>query len=153
MAEERIIKKYPNRRLYDTAQSCYITLSDVRDLVLGETAFKVIDRQTGEDITRSILLQIILEQESGGHPLFSAEILEQFIRNYSGTSRKGFSEYMRQSVDLFTNQQTAMREQMHKVLAGTPLDTWLKIGEKNMQAWQKMQESILGSLNPKPPTK
>jgi polyhydroxyalkanoate synthesis repressor PhaR len=148
MAEERIIKKYPNRRLYDTIQSCYITLNDVRDLVLAETPFKVIDRQSGDDITRSILLQIIMEQESGGQPLFSADILEQFIRNYSDTTRKGFTEYMRQSVDLFTNQQAAMREQMHKVLTGTPLDSWLKIGEQNMQAWQKMQESILGSLQP-----
>ena len=149
MIEIRIIKKYPNRRLYDTAQSCYITLNDVRDLVLAETPFKVIDRQSGDDITRTILLQIILEQESGGQPLFSAEILEQFIRNYSGTARKGFTEYMKQSVDLFTNQQVAMREQMHKVRAGTPMDVWLKMGEQNMQAWQKMQQSILKSLNPK----
>ncbi|OQX07696.1 MAG: polyhydroxyalkanoate synthesis repressor PhaR [Thiothrix lacustris] len=149
MAEERIIKKYPNRRLYDTTQSCYITLSDVRDLVLAETSFKVIDRQSGDDITRSILLQIIMEQESGGQPLFSADILEQFIRNYSDTTRKGFMEYMEQSVGLFTSQQTAMQEQMHKVLAGTPLDTWMKVGEQNMQTWQKMRESILGNLKPK----
>ncbi len=149
MVDIRIIKKYPNRRLYDTTQSCYITLTDVRDLVLADTPFKVIDRQSGDDITRTILLQIILEQESGGQPLFSAEILEQFIRNYSGTSRKGFTEYMKQSVDLFANQQVAMREQMHKVLSGTPMDAWLKMGEQNMQAWQKMQQSILKSLNPR----
>ncbi|MFN3785777.1 MAG: polyhydroxyalkanoate synthesis repressor PhaR [Thiothrix sp.] len=149
MAKERIIKKYPNRRLYDTTQSCYITLNDVRDLVLAQIPFKVIDRQSGEDITRSILLQIILEQESAGQPLFSAEILEQFIRNYSENTRNGFAEYIRQSVDLFTKQQAAMREQMHNVLAGTPLEAWLKIGEQNMQAWQKMQESILDSLRPK----
>jgi polyhydroxyalkanoate synthesis repressor PhaR len=149
MVEERIIKKYPNRRLYDTAQSCYITLSDVRDLVLESIAFKVIDRQSNEDITRSILLQIIMEQESGGQPLFSADVLEQFIRNYSGETRKGFTEYMRQSVDLFTNQQVAVREQMHKVLAGTPMDTWLKMSEQNMKAWQKMQESVWQSLQPK----
>ena len=149
MAEERIIKKYPNRRLYDTTQSCYITLSDVRDLVLAETPFKVIDRQSGDDITRSILLQIIMEQESGGQPLFSADILEQFIRNYSDTTRKGFMEYMEQSVGLFTSQQVAVRDQMHKILAGTPLDAWMKVGEQNMQTWKKMQESILGNLQPK----
>ena len=149
MTDERIIKKYPNRRLYDTNQSCYITLNDVRDLVLASVPFKVIDRQSGDDITRSILLQIIMEQESGGQPLVSANILEQFIRNYSDTTRKGFTEYMAQSVNLFTNQQEAMREQMHKVLAGTPLDSWLKVGEQNIQTWQKMQESILGNLKPK----
>lgn len=149
MAEERIIKKYPNRRLYDTNQSCYITLSDVRDLVLAETPFKVIDRQSGDDITRSILLQIIMEQEAGGQPLFSTDILVQFIRNYSDATRKGFMEYMEQSVGLFTRQQAAMQEQMHKVLAGTPLDTWMKVGEQNMETWKKMQESILGNVKPK----
>lgn len=149
MAEERIIKKYPNRRLYDTNQSCYITLSDVRDLVLAETPFKVIDRQSGDDITRSILLQIIMEQEAGGQPLFSTDILAQFIRNYSDATRKGFMEYMEQSVGLFSRQQTAMQEQMHKVLAGTPLDTWMKMGEQNMETWKKMQESILGNVKPK----
>jgi len=149
MAEERIIKKYPNRRLYDTNQSCYITLSDVRDLVLAETPFKVIDRQSGDDITRSILLQIIMEQESGGQPLFSTDILAQFIRNYSDATRKGFMEYMEQSVGLFTSQQAAMQEQMHKVLAGTPLEMWMKVGEQNIETWKKMQESILGNVQPK----
>lgn len=126
MAEERIIKKYPNRRLYDTTLSCYITLNEVRDLVLAMTPFKVIDRQSGEDITRSILLQIIMEQESGGQPLFSSEMLEQFIRNYSENSRKGFTAYLEESMQLFNSQQAAVREQMHKVLAGTPMDAWLK---------------------------
>lgn len=107
MTVERIIKKYPNRRLYDTTQSCYITLNDVRDLVLAQIPFKVIERQSGDDITRSILLQIIMEQESSEQPLFSAEVLKQFIRNYSEDTRKGFTEYMRQTVHLFTRQQAA----------------------------------------------
>lgn len=149
MVEERIIKKYPNRRLYDTTLSCYITLNEVRDLVLAMTPFKVIDRQSGEDITRSILLQIIMEQESGGQPLFSSEMLEQFIRNYSENSRKGFTAYLEESMQLFNSQQAAVREQMHKVLAGTPMDAWLKVGEQNMQAWQKMQQGIIKSLKPK----
>lgn len=148
MTKERIIKKYPNRRLYDTEQSSYITLSDVRDLVLNEVPFKVVDRQSGENITRSILLQIIMEQESGGEPLFSADLLEQIIRNYSINTRQGFMEYMEQSVNLFSQQQEAVREQMHKVLEGTPLDAWVTMGEKNIQAWQKMQESILKNLKP-----
>jgi polyhydroxyalkanoate synthesis repressor PhaR len=113
------------------------------------TPFKVIDRQSGEDITRSILLQIIMEQESGGQPLFSSEMLEQFIRNYSENSRKGFTAYLEESMQLFNSQQAAVREQMHKVLAGTPMDAWLKVGEQNMQAWQKMQQGIIKSLKPK----
>lgn len=148
MTTLRIIKKYPNRRLYDTEQSSYITLNDVRDLVMKSVPFRVVDRQSGDDITRSILLQIIMEQESGGEPLFSADLLEQIIRNYSDNTRKGFMAYMEQSVNLFTDQQETVREQMHKVLEGTPMDDWLKIGEQNMQAWQKMQESILKTMKP-----
>ena len=76
MSDARIIKKYPNRRLYDTEISCYITLGDVRKLVLDHTVFQVIDAKTKEDITRSILLQIIFEQEEDGEPMFSTQSLE-----------------------------------------------------------------------------
>ena len=149
MLDERLIKKYPNRRLYDTTMSCYITLSDVRDLVLSETPFKVIDRQSGENITRNILLQIIMEQESGGQPLFNSDMLAQFIRHYGGTGQKGFTDYMEQSMAFFSTQQDTMREQMHKALVGSPIDTLFKLGEQNMQKWQEMQQSILDSLKPK----
>ena len=75
--EKRVIKKYPNRRLYDTSESKYVTLSDVRELVLSGISFCVIDKKSGEDITRSILLQIIIEQEEEGDPMFSTDVLEQ----------------------------------------------------------------------------
>src|SRR5690625_6913207 len=75
-------KKYPNRRLYDTQASAYITLSDVKQLVLDHEPFQVVDTKTEEDITRAILLQIILEEESGGVPMFSADVLAQIIRFY-----------------------------------------------------------------------
>ena len=78
--EIRTIKKYPNRRLYDTANSGYITLADVKQMVLEGIAFQVMDAKTGEDLTRSILLQIILDEESGGVPMFSSEMLSQMIR-------------------------------------------------------------------------
>lgn len=149
MLEERIIKKYPNRRLYDTTQSCYITLNDVRDLVVSETPFKVIDRQTNEDITRSILLQIIMDQESGGEPLFSVDVLSQFIRNYGINDSRGFAEFLEQSMSLFNMQQKTISEQMHKALSGTPLDSWLKLSEQNMQTWNQMQQSVLKSLTPR----
>lgn len=152
MSEPRIIKKYPNRRLYDTCQSCYITLSNVRDLVMEETPFQVIDRQTSEDITRSILLQIIMEQESGGEPLFSAELLAQFIRNSGVTTQQGFTSFLEQSMHLFNSQQEAIREQMQKALTQSPLENWLKMNEQNMQNWSKMQQDILKSMVPsKPP--
>jgi polyhydroxyalkanoate synthesis repressor PhaR len=138
MATERLIKKYPNRRLYDTAESRYITLDEVRQMVLDNIPFKVVDRQSNEDITRNILLQIIMEQESSGEPLFSADVLARFIRNYGEAAQNGFAEYLDTSLRFFTEQQQAMQEQMGKVLEGTPMDYWMKLGEQNIKAWQDM---------------
>lgn len=138
MASERLIKKYPNRRLYDTAESRYITLEEVREMVLKEIPFKVIDRQSEEDITRNILLQIIMEQESGGAPLFSADVLSRFIRNYGEAAQSGFAEYLDTSLRFFSEQQKSMQEQVGKVLEGTPMDYWMKLGEQNIKAWQDM---------------
>jgi len=138
MPTERLIKKYPNRRLYDTSESRYITLDEVREMVLGEIPFKVVDRQSDEDITRNILLQIIMEQESGGAPLFSAEVLSRFIRNYGEAAQSGFSEYLDTSLRFFTEQQDTIKERMGNALQGTPMDYWVKLGEQNMQIWQDM---------------
>ena len=87
----RLIKKYPNRRLYDTVDSKYITLDDARQMVMDEVPFKVVDQKTGEDLTRSILLQIIMDQESSGESLFGNDVLSEFIRNYSESSRENFT--------------------------------------------------------------
>jgi len=78
-AAVRLIKKYPNRRLYDTRTSTYITLADVKQLVLGNEEFQVVDAKSGDDLTRAVLLQIILEEESGGSPMFTSDVLTQFI--------------------------------------------------------------------------
>lgn len=138
MAAERLIKKYPNRRLYDTAESRYITLDEVREMVLKEIPFRVIDRQSDEDITRNILLQIIMEQESGGEPLFTTDVLARFIRNYGEAARTGFAEYLDTSLRFFSEQQQALKEQMGKAIEGTPMDYWMKLGEQNMKIWQDM---------------
>ena len=138
MPAERLIKKYPNRRLYDTAESRYITLDEVREMVLKEIPFKVIDRQSEEDITRNILLQIIMEQESGGQPLFTSDVLARFIRNYGEAARSGFAEYLDTSLRFFSEQQQALQEQMGKAFEGTPMDYWIKLGEQNMKIWQDM---------------
>ena len=138
MSAERLIKKYPNRRLYDTSESRYITLDEVREMVLKEIPFKVVDRQSNEDITRNILLQIIMEQESGGSPLFSADVLSRFIRNYREATRSGFTEYLDTSLRFFNEQQHTIQEQMGKALQGTPMDYWMKLGEQNMKIWQDM---------------
>ena len=138
MPAERLIKKYPNRRLYDTTESRYITLEEVREMVLKEIPFKVVDRQSEEDITRNILLQIIMEQESGGEPLFSADVLSRFIRNYGEAAQSGFAEYLDTSLRFFSEQQDVIQEQMGKALEGTPMDYWVKLGEQNMKIWQDM---------------
>ena len=96
--QPRIIKKYPNRRLYDTEKSQYVTLQQIRDLVLDEVPFVVIDQKSEEDITRSILLQIILEQESEANPLFSNDNLERFIRYYNTGAHAGFSDFIGQGM-------------------------------------------------------
>ena len=105
MPSERIIKKYPNRRLYDTKISRYVTLADVRALVMQGVGFRVLDTNNDDDITRAILLQIMLEEESGGEPLFTAPMLAQIIRFYGGTLQGMLSRYMEKSLDFFVKQQ------------------------------------------------
>ena len=101
MSEPRVIKKYPNRRLYDTVQSKYITLSDIRSLVLERIEFVVIDKKSQEDITRSILLQVIAEQEHGVDPVMSRDFLSQVIRSYGAGVRGAMGSYLEQSLKLF----------------------------------------------------
>lgn len=132
MTELRLIKKYPNRRLYDTAESRYVTLMEVKDLISQAVPFKVVDNQSEMDITRSILLQIILELESAGQPLFSVELLERFIRLYGDPTQAAFSSFLDQSLDFFMRQQRAMGEQLQSLWGLNPMDFWLKLGEKSL---------------------
>lgn len=113
MAEHhsRLIKKYPNRRLYDTASSCYITLADVRDLVLGQEDFQVIDAKSGDDLTRTILLQIILEEENGGSPMFTSELLSQMIRFYGNAMQSFMGRYLENNITAFTDMQAKLQDQ------------------------------------------
>ena len=107
----RIIKKYPNRRLYDTETSAYITLAEVQRLVMGGTNFVVRDAKTSEDLTRSILLQIILEEEAGGAPMFTEAVLANIIRFY-GNAMQGFmGAYLEKNVQSFMDLQVKMAEQ------------------------------------------
>ena len=102
MTEEiRLIKKYPNRRLYDTATSSYITLADVKQLVLDQVVFKVMDAKSEEDLTRNILLQIILEEESAGAPMFSSDMLSQIIRFYGNAMQGMMGSYLEKNIQTF----------------------------------------------------
>lgn len=108
---QRLIKKYPNRRLYDTRTSSYITLSDVKELVLGQEEFQVVDAKNGEDLTRAILLQIILEEESGGAPMFSIDLLSQMIRFYGNAMQGMMGKYLENNIKAFTDLQVKLQEQ------------------------------------------
>ncbi|MFD2112329.1 polyhydroxyalkanoate synthesis repressor PhaR [Thiorhodococcus fuscus] len=139
MNSERIIKKYPNRRLYDTEVSRYITLSDVRELVMGRVSFKVVDTANDNDITRSILLQIMLEEEAGGAPLFSAPMLAQIIRFYGGTLQGIFARYLETSLNLFAKQQ----QEVTQAWTDTPFDTVTRLTQKNVEIWAELQDDLL----------
>lgn len=119
MSESRLIKKYPNRRLYDTKTSVYITLVDVKKLVVEGEDFQVVDAKTGEDLTRSILLQIILEEEAAGAPMFSSDVLTQFIRSYGNAMQGMLGPYLERNMQLFAEMQKSLREQSQK-LYGDP---------------------------------
>jgi polyhydroxyalkanoate synthesis repressor PhaR len=109
--ESRVLKKYPNRRLYDTQLSSYITLTDVKAMVLSGERFEVRDAKTGEDLTRSILLQIILEEETGGVPIFSAPMLSQLIRFYGHAMQGMMGSYLEKNLQTFTDIQNRLAEQ------------------------------------------
>jgi len=111
MSTPRLIKKYPNRRLYDTQTSTYITLVDVKQLVVDQEEFQVVDAKTGDDLTRPILLQIILEEEQAGSPMFTSPVLAQIIRFY-GNAMQGFmGSYLEKNVQAFIDIQQKLQEQ------------------------------------------
>jgi polyhydroxyalkanoate synthesis repressor PhaR len=134
----RIIKKYPNRRLYDTATSGYITLADVKQRVVENTPFQVRDAKTNEELTRAILLQIILEEEAAGVPMFSNEMLAQMIRFYGGAMQGVVGGLFEQNVRAFMDFQKKMAEQGGAMLGGTGGDP-SKVGSEVWQQFMQMQ--------------
>jgi polyhydroxyalkanoate synthesis repressor PhaR len=127
MATPRIIKKYPNRRLYDTETSTYITLAEVKDLVLGYKEFQVQDAKSGEDLTRAILLQIILEEESGGVPMFSTDMLANIIRYYGHSMQGLMGSYLERSIHAFHEAQKRFQEQATVLIPKVPADAFTNI--------------------------
>ncbi len=150
---QRIIKKYPNRRLYDTRTSSYITLTEIKQLVMDNDPFVVRDAKSGEDLTRSILLQIILEEEAGGSPMFSASVLSNIIRFYGHTMQGFMGGYLEKNMQTLQEMQTRLAEQS-KVLTPemwsqfTALQNPLMPGlvtqnlEQSQQLFTQMQEQM-----------
>ena len=142
----RLIKKYPNRRLYDTKTSSYITLADVKQMVVKNEDFQVVDAKSGDDLTRQILLQIILEEESAGAPMFSSDLLSQMIRSY-GSAMQGFmGTYLEKNLQAFQDLQKALQEQSQKVYgdnsrAGT--EVWSQFMNLQGPAMQSLMQSYM----------
>lgn len=133
----RVIKKYPNRRLYDTETSTYITLTEIRQLVMDTADFVVRDAKTNEDLTRSILLQIILEEETGGEPMFTEAVLANIIRFY-GNAMQGFmGAYLEKNVQSFMDLQVKMAEQSK----GLTPEMWAQF----MNAQSPMMQGMMGT--------
>ncbi|UXI70419.1 polyhydroxyalkanoate synthesis repressor PhaR [Tahibacter amnicola] len=152
MAQVRVIKKYPNRRLYDTEISSYITLEEVRQLVVDGEEFEVRDAKTGEELTRSVLLQIIAEHEERGQPMFTTQLLSQVIRFY-GDSLQGFmGGYLERSLQVFLDQQQQFRSQLNTMMGQTPWSMLNDLTERNMDMWKSLQQGFLnaaaGTLKP-----
>lgn len=139
----RAIKKYPNRRLYDTQTSSYITLVDVKDMVLACENFVVLDAKSGEDLTRSILLQIILEEETGGVPMFSSQALAQIIRFYGNTMQGLMGNYLEKNIQSFIDLQSRLTDNS-VVNLQTPLMQNFMGGymEQSRQMFTQMQEQM-----------
>ena len=153
MTATRIIKKYPNRRLYDTEISSYITIEDVRQLIVDGESFEVRDAKTAEDLTRQVLLQIITEHEQDGQPMLSTQLLSQLIRFY-GDSLQGFmGTYLERSMQLFLEQQQQFRQQMGGMLGQTPWTMMNQLTERNMELWQEFQRNLSGGGLSRPSVK
>jgi len=146
MTQERLIKKYANRRLYDATQSRHITLDDIRSLIVKGEKIRVVEDKTGHDITRHILLQVIAEQEQFGRPILSTPVLEAIIRFY-GNALQGFlAGFLEKSVETFLSQQEAVQAQITKIVANTPLATVADMTRQNLESLAKIQESMLSAL-------
>ncbi len=134
-----LLKKYPNRRLYDTEKSAYITLEDVGRMILAKESVKVEDSKSGKDITRGVLLQIISEQESEGHePLLTNGVLEHLIRFY-GQPMQGFlGRYLEQSVITFLDQQRLYQRRLQQLMERNPLKVMQQLADQNLSFWRSL---------------
>lgn len=140
MSAQRIIKKYPNRRLYDSEISRYVTLEDIKILVLDGVDFCVLDVKTDEDLTRNILMQIIAEQEHGSDAIFSIQSLTRIIHCYGETYRGFLSDHLHNSLELFNHQLKSFQQRVG-------IDAKNELTEQDIQLWKKTQESFFASAS------
>lgn len=155
MDSPRLLKKYPNRRLYDTRISSYVTLEDVRQLVLDGEEFEVRDARSDQDITRLVLLQIIAEREEEGQPMLSTASLQLMIRFYGDPLHGFMSRYIERSLQLFLEQQHTLRKQLGGLISNSPFAMLNQIAERNLELWKNFQQGVLkgGTLGAAPAKK
>ena len=142
----RMIKKYPNRRLYDTKTSSYITLVDVKQMVLKHEDFQVIDAKTNDDLTRQILLQIILEEESGGMPMFSSDLLSHLIRFYGNAMQGLMGTYLEKNIHAFQEMQKSLQEQSQRMYGDNtraPQELWSQFMNLQGPAMQSLMQAYI----------
>jgi polyhydroxyalkanoate synthesis repressor PhaR len=142
----RMIKKYPNRRLYDTKTSSYITLADVKQMVLKHEDFQVVDAKTNDDLTRQILLQIILEEESGGMPMFSSDLLSHLIRFYGNAMQGLMGTYLEKNIHAFQEMQKSLQEQSQRMYgdnARAPQELWSQFMNLQGPAMQSLMQAYI----------
>lgn len=146
-ASARTIKKYPNRRLYDTEISSYITLEDIRQLVLRGEPFQVVEKRSGKDITRTILLQVISEQEEGGNPIFSTKVLRSIIRFYGDSMQGAMSSYLELSLEFFNEQQNQFKDRLRRLLdVNNPLAALKELSQHQLPIWRTVRQEFLKNL-------
>ncbi len=144
----RTIKKYANRRLYDTTASSHVTLEGIRKLVAAGEEVRIIDDTSGEDVTRAILLQVISDEEQKGRPILSAAMLQQIIRFYGNPMQDFMGKYLEQSMEVFMKQQQAMQEQFKDMMSANPLTGMQNTGPFSAEALQEMQKSFMETWMP-----
>ena len=151
MSEPRVIRKYANRRLYDATASRHVTNDDIRKLIAAGERVQVIDDRSGEDLTRTVLLQIISEQEQFGAPVLSVQLLEGIIRFYGNPVQDLLSRYLEQGLGAVVQQQRTVQEQIAKVMEGplAPLAPIAELTRQNMELWNRMQNTMLAAMVPK----
>jgi len=142
MAKPRIIRKYANRRLYDTEASRHINKDDVRKLIAAGKDVRIVEDGSGDDITRSVLLQLVAEQELGGKPVLSDQMLTQIIRFYDHPMQGVLGSYLQQSFETFLQQQATLQEQMQELMRSGPFAVMKDVAKQNMEAWQAMQKAF-----------
>lgn len=155
-SEPLIIKKYANRRLYNTAEGSFVTLADLHELVKQEIAFVVQDAKTGKDLTASVLAQIVAEEENKGHNMFSPDYLRQILKLYGDGTPPELTSYLEQSISYFSENQEVMAKQFNDMVSGDPkvdntMEKWAEVGQQNMALFQKSMEAFSASDQTKAP--